>query len=83
MPEEFNQSYAVNSLSETVKVSGLGTIIPRTKNLLAATDNGQISQLFVRAGQTIQKGDVIAIITNYSLAQEVDTAKYNLINIRS
>jgi len=82
-PVEFNQSYAVNSLSETVKISGLGTIIPRTKNLLAATDSGQVSQLFVRAGQTIQKGDVIATITNYSLAQEVDTAKYNLINIRS
>ncbi|WDE04394.1 HlyD family efflux transporter periplasmic adaptor subunit [Thalassomonas viridans] len=82
-PKEFNKIAEVKSSRDIVKIKGIGSIVPRSKTLVAAPDNGHIIDLKIRPGQEINQGEVLTKIKNYQLEQELQKASYDLDNLRA
>jgi len=83
VPEPYQKSYKVYSVEQQIQLRGLGSVISKNRNLIAAPEKGQVNKLMVRAGQFVQQGDVLVEITNYALNQEAQKTEYNLVNVRS
>ncbi len=83
LPKEYTRILVVESLTEEVKVKGIGSIIPQNTLLISAPDNGHILNLNIRLGQVVKKGQLLTKIKNYELEQNLQDAQYHLINLRS
>jgi multidrug resistance efflux pump len=83
IPKEYNQLLAVKSKVESAQITGIGAIVPHNKVLISAPSKGHILSLQIRAGQVVQKGQVLTKIKNYELERDLQEAKYYLVNLRS
>ncbi|NQY35350.1 MAG: HlyD family efflux transporter periplasmic adaptor subunit [Alteromonadaceae bacterium] len=83
LPIEFSKPFPVKSTNIPLTVKGIGKIVPRTTVLISAPDDGQITKIQVRSGKMVEKGTILAQITNYSLEQDLQEFNFELANLRS
>jgi multidrug resistance efflux pump len=83
VPSAFLVPHQISVQKNLQKVIGMGKITPCKQRFIAAPDNGQIVELFVRQGQEVQRGTPILRIENLSLEQEEKIAGFELSDIKS
>ena len=83
VPSAFLVPHQISVQKNLQKVIGMGKITPYKQRFVAAPDNGQIVELFVRQGQEVQRGTPILRIENLSLEQEEKIAGFELSDIKS
>jgi len=83
VPSAFLVPHQISVQKNLQKVIGMGKITPYKQRFIAAPDNGQIVELFVRQGQEVQRGTPILRIENLSLEQEEKIAGFELSDIKS
>lgn len=83
IPDEHQHIRLVESVSNTLTVSGIGRIVPRNKVIISAPQDGHIQQLNIRPGNLVHSGQVILSIKNYKLEQDVERAKFDLEDLKS
>lgn len=83
IPDNFLVPQKIVTFKDSKKVNGIGVITPFKQRFIAAPDDGQIVELFVRQGQNVDIGTPILRIENVGLQQEAKIANFELLDIKS
>ncbi|WP_105254476.1 HlyD family secretion protein [Pseudoalteromonas sp. T1lg75] len=83
VPGEFSLIHQVKQGIKSETINGLGAITVRETSLIDAQDPGRITQLSVRLGQAVERGQALAKIQNHELEQEYKLEKAQLITLKS
>lgn len=83
LPSQYLNKYNVESKILKLTVSGLGTVVPRNEIIISAPNKGRISELHVRQGQAVNKDQILAKISNYSLEQDLQSAIFEHEDLKS
>lgn len=83
-----NEKVAVKTtIAQNENISGMfsvnGTFLPKTKALISSELGGQIVAIYVKEGDTVQQGQVVAKLAGDKLNVSVENAKANLDNALS
>jgi HlyD family secretion protein len=83
IPSAYQQAFSVQTQFKNTLIHGLGSIVAPSKIIIAVGDEGRIAKLAVRKGQQVNKGDLLAQVTNYSLLQLKQNAEYELADLQA
>lgn len=83
IPAEFYKPQKITIQKNIRQITGLGKVVPRNQLYMAAPENGQVVEVFIRQGQKVAQGEPIVRINNLSLQRETKVASYELANIES
>ena len=61
-----------------VQVRGIGVLVPKDIQLLAVNVDGLVERINVEAGATVNKGDVVAILSNPRLNEQLQQAQWEI-----
>lgn len=61
-----------------VQVRGIGLLVPKDVQLLAANVDGLVERINVEAGASVKKGDVVAILSNPRLNDQLQQAQWEI-----
>jgi multidrug resistance efflux pump len=61
-----------------VQVRGIGVLVPKNIQFLAANVDGRVDAIAVEAGANVEAGDLIATLSNPKLLQQLEEAKWEL-----
>jgi RND family efflux transporter MFP subunit len=61
----------------TISVSGNGTLVPENIQWLAARVSGRVEQVVIKAGTKVEKGDLIAVLSNPELEQQAEESRWD------
>lgn len=62
----------------SIQVRGVGSLIPKNIQWLAANVDGRVDSIAVEAGAVVKKGDVIATLSNPKLKEQLEEVKWEL-----
>jgi len=62
----------------SVQIRGVGTLVPKNIQWLAANVDGRVDSIAVEAGARVKKGDVIAILSNPKLKEQLEESSWEL-----
>lgn len=62
----------------SIQVRGVGSLIPKNIQWLAANVDGRVDNIAVEAGAVVKKGDVIATLSNPKLKEQLEEVKWEL-----
>jgi multidrug resistance efflux pump len=61
-----------------IQIRGVGSLVPKNIQLLAANVDGRVDSIAVEAGARVQQGDVIASLSNPQLKERLEESRWEL-----
>ena len=76
-------TYKVKLTKSSPQVTGIGKIVPTNTQVVAANEDGYISDIYVHQGQRVEKGDKLFSLTNPLLIREFREFESQALETRS
>ena len=62
----------------SIQVRGVGVLVPKNIQFLASNVDGRVDSIAVEAGAVVNKGDVVATLSNPKLHEQLEEARWEL-----